>query len=71
MSNQFNPAQRTEAIALLESMAWGDMDGSVFDVELCFRRLLEATWRTSTGGRPSSRTPPSRRAGTSSPFPTS
>jgi hypothetical protein len=41
--NQFNPAQRDEAIALLEHMTWGDMDGYIRSLENALRRALEAT----------------------------
>jgi hypothetical protein len=40
---QFNPSQQTEAVALLEQMAWGDMDYAICGLEICLRRALDAT----------------------------
>jgi hypothetical protein len=41
--NQFNPAQRDEAIALLEHMTWGDMDCYICTLENALQRALKAT----------------------------
>lgn len=52
---QFDGGQRTEALALLEQMAWGDMDGDIRDLETALRLALEATaddfqrWEDSLG----------------------
>jgi hypothetical protein len=40
---QFNPEQREQALTLLEKMAWGDMDGSILDLESALRLALEVT----------------------------
>jgi len=40
---QFDAKQRASAWALIESMAWEDMDGSIRDLEAALRLALEAT----------------------------
>ena len=41
--SQFGGGQRVEAVALIERMAWGDMDNAIRDVETMLRLALEAT----------------------------
>jgi hypothetical protein len=40
---QFSDEQRERASALIESMAWGDLDGSITDMEAALRLAMEAT----------------------------
>jgi hypothetical protein len=40
---QFNPEQRKRALALLERMAWGDMEGYLRTLESALRLALDAT----------------------------
>jgi hypothetical protein len=40
---QFSDEQRERALALIESMAWGDLDGSITDMEAALRFAMEAT----------------------------
>ena len=40
---QFDPAQRDKAVALVEGMAWGDMDTYISILELGFRIALKVT----------------------------
>jgi hypothetical protein len=43
MPDQLDQGQRDEACALLESMAWGDMDTAIRDLEIALRLAMEAT----------------------------
>jgi hypothetical protein len=40
---QFDRSQQQAALVVMESMAWGDMDSAIRDLEICLRRALEAT----------------------------
>jgi hypothetical protein len=40
---QLTPEQRERALALIEQMTWGDMDGYIRDLEAALRLALEAT----------------------------
>jgi hypothetical protein len=40
---QFNPAQRDKAVALVEGIAWGEMDTYISILELGFRIALKVT----------------------------
>jgi hypothetical protein len=40
---QLTDEQRERALALLEHMTWGDMDGYIRDLEAALRLALEAT----------------------------
>jgi hypothetical protein len=43
VTRQFNPIQQAHALALLEQMTWGDMDGYIRGMEEALRLALEAT----------------------------
>jgi hypothetical protein len=40
---QFGPGQQARAVALIEVMAWGDMDYAIRDVETALRLAMDAT----------------------------
>jgi hypothetical protein len=40
---QFSDEQRERAVALIESIAWGDLDGSIIDMEAALRLAMDAT----------------------------
>jgi hypothetical protein len=40
---QFDRSQQQAALALIERMAWRDMDNAIRDYEISLRRALEAT----------------------------
>lgn len=43
MRPQFNPSQQAEALALIESCAWGSMHDYISDTEAALRLAMEAT----------------------------
>jgi hypothetical protein len=54
---QSSSSQEEAALVVIESLAWGDMDNAIRDLELCLRRALEATgedfvrWENDLGPR--------------------
>jgi hypothetical protein len=40
---QPDPSQQHAALVVIESLAWGDTDTAIRDLEICLRRALEAT----------------------------
>jgi hypothetical protein len=54
---QFDPSHQEAALVVIESLAWGDMDNTIRDLEICLRRALEATgadfvrWESDLGRR--------------------
>src|SRR5687768_17083671 len=42
-AQQFNEAQRAQALDLIESLAWGDMQTAIFGLEASLALALEAT----------------------------
>ena len=43
IDRQFNPHQQRRALALLESLPWGDIDGALTTLEEALRRAMEST----------------------------
>jgi hypothetical protein len=50
MNGQLDRSQRQEAIALIESIAWGDMDMNLRTIEEALERAVAATANSSSNG---------------------